>query len=66
MDAGTDGADTTFTLSKAQLMRLFGGTLDLGEQLASGAITAEGDPALLGRLVRHLDKPDPDFAIVTP
>jgi alkyl sulfatase BDS1-like metallo-beta-lactamase superfamily hydrolase len=64
--AGTAGADTTFSLSKTHLLQLFGGAIDLGEQLASGAITVEGDPALLGTLVGHLDQPDPDFAIVTP
>jgi alkyl sulfatase BDS1-like metallo-beta-lactamase superfamily hydrolase len=66
VDAGAGGADATFTMSKIQLVGLFGGMLDLGEQLGSGDITVEGDPALLARLVGHLDQPDPDFAIVTP
>jgi alkyl sulfatase BDS1-like metallo-beta-lactamase superfamily hydrolase len=66
VDAGTGGADTTFTLSKAQVTQLFGGELDLGEELASGTITVDGDPAVLATLAGYLDEPDPDFAIVTP
>jgi len=64
--AAADGADTTFSLSKTHLLQLFGRAVDLGEQLASGAITVEGDPALLAALVGHLDQPDPNVAIVTP
>ena len=66
VDAGIGGADTTFTLSKAQVTQLFAGELDLGKELASGTITVDGDPAVLATLAGHLDEPDPDFAIVTP
>ena len=66
IDPGTAGADATFTLTNLQLVQLLGGTITLAEQLGSGAITAQGDTSVLTTLAGHLDKPDPDFAIVTP
>jgi alkyl sulfatase BDS1-like metallo-beta-lactamase superfamily hydrolase len=52
-------ADLTLTLSKAQLLGLLAGHgLD--------GIEHAGDPAVLSRLMRLLDAPDPAFAIVTP
>jgi alkyl sulfatase BDS1-like metallo-beta-lactamase superfamily hydrolase len=35
-------------------------------QLDSGDLRVEGDPSALPRLLKALDSPDPDFAIVTP
>ena len=66
VDPGADGADAVFTMTKPQLLQLLGGTLDLTEQLTSGAITVDGDPTVLATLAGLLDKPDPDFAMVTP
>ena len=48
------------------MLQLLGGSLDLAEQLTSGAITVDGDPTVLATLAGLLDKPDPDFATVTP
>jgi alkyl sulfatase BDS1-like metallo-beta-lactamase superfamily hydrolase len=67
VETGIGGADATFTLTKPQLLQLFGGAIDLGEQIASGAIiTAGGDPQVFATLAGYLDQPDPNFAIVTP
>ncbi len=57
---------TTFTLSRAALIGLVTGTLDLPTALADGTVTVDGDPQVLGRLVGLLAPVDPDFAIVTP
>jgi alkyl sulfatase BDS1-like metallo-beta-lactamase superfamily hydrolase len=66
VEPGTPGADATFTLTKAQLLGLVGGQLDLTAEIASGAIHAGGDPTAFATLAGHLDEPDPDFAMVTP
>jgi alkyl sulfatase BDS1-like metallo-beta-lactamase superfamily hydrolase len=57
---------TTFTLSRPTLIGLVTGTLDLGAGIADGAVTVDGDPADLQRLVDLLAPVDPNFAIVTP
>ncbi len=59
--AADDQADLSLTLTKPQLLGLLGGT-------ASGldGIEHSGDPGVLQRLVGLLDRPDTNFAIVTP
>ncbi|MFC8131994.1 alkyl/aryl-sulfatase [Streptomyces sp. NPDC057302] len=53
------GAGLTLTLTRPQLLGVLAGKgLD--------GVTAEGDPALLGRLFALVTKPDPSFAVVTP
>ena len=66
LPAHSPGADTTVTLTKAQTLGLFAGALDLQQQLETGAITVDGDPALVGALAGYLDRPDPNFEIVMP
>ncbi|MGW6273745.1 alkyl/aryl-sulfatase [Streptomyces sp. NPDC055060] len=59
-DAKRDpGAGVTLTMTKAQLLGMLGGK-------GLGGIVVEGDASLLARLLGVVDKPDPDFAIVTP
>ncbi|HYO19019.1 MAG TPA: alkyl sulfatase dimerization domain-containing protein, partial [Dermatophilaceae bacterium] len=57
---------TTFTLTRAALIGLVTGTLDLATAITGGQVTVDGDPADLQRLVALLAPVDPDFAIVTP
>jgi alkyl sulfatase BDS1-like metallo-beta-lactamase superfamily hydrolase len=57
---------TTFTLTRPTLIGLVTGTVDLGTGIADGAVTVDGDPADLQRLVDLLAPVNPDFAIVTP
>ncbi|MGW6123391.1 alkyl/aryl-sulfatase [Nocardia sp. NPDC055165] len=59
-------AQTTFTLTEADLRAALLGGQDLGKMIGDGRVTAEGDPTKLAELVGYLDAPDPDFAIVTP
>ncbi|MFJ9036401.1 alkyl/aryl-sulfatase [Streptomyces sp. NPDC102406] len=53
------GAGVTLTMTKPQLLALLGGK-------GLGDITVEGDAALLQKLLAVVEKPDPNFAIVTP
>ncbi|MFF8605266.1 alkyl sulfatase C-terminal domain-containing protein [Streptomyces sp. NPDC015346] len=53
------GAGVTLTMTKPQLLALLGGR-------GLGGVAVEGDASLLTVLLGVLDKPDPDFAIVTP
>jgi alkyl sulfatase BDS1-like metallo-beta-lactamase superfamily hydrolase len=64
-DAPAPGS-TTFTLTRPALGGLLAGALDLGEALADGRVSVEGDPAVLARLVDLLDPPGGNFPIVTP
>ena len=57
---------TTFTLTRASLIGLVTGTLDLPTAIADGGVGLDGDPADLGVLVGLLAPIDSDFAIVTP
>ncbi len=57
---------TTFRLSRQALGALLAGVLDLGEAVADGRISVDGDSAVLARLVGLLDPPDETFPIVTP
>ena len=63
--AATTGT-TTFTLTRAALIGVLTRRLDLITALADGTVVCDGDPAVLGRLVGYIDRPDPGFAIVTP
>jgi alkyl sulfatase BDS1-like metallo-beta-lactamase superfamily hydrolase len=54
-----------FTLSRLNLIRLLGGTLDVAAAIASGAVSVNGDATVLQRLVSLLAPVDPDFAIIT-
>ncbi|GGY65407.1 beta-lactamase-like protein [Streptomyces omiyaensis] len=54
-------AGLTLTLAKAQLLGLLAGRT--ADELG---VAAEGDPALLARLLAYRVKPDPGFPIVTP
>ncbi|MFI6872081.1 alkyl/aryl-sulfatase [Streptomyces sp. NPDC050400] len=56
---GDPGAGVTLTMTKAQLLALLGGK-------GLGDIEVEGDVSLLQKLLAVVDKPDPNFAIVTP
>lgn len=58
-------ADATVTMPSASLAGLVTGTPS-PELFAQLAIQVEGDQSVLPRLLRVLDAPDPDFAIVTP
>ncbi|MYW66379.1 MBL fold metallo-hydrolase [Streptomyces sp. SID8379] len=58
-DEADSGAGVTLTMSKAQLLALLGGK-------GLGDIKVEGDASLLTKLLAVVDKPDPNFAIVTP
>jgi alkyl sulfatase BDS1-like metallo-beta-lactamase superfamily hydrolase len=57
---------TTLTLGRRTLIGLMTGRIDFPTALADGAITIDGDPADLGRLVAVLAPVDRDFPIVTP
>ncbi len=58
--------DATFTLTRPTLIGVIAGGQDLTAAVQSGQVKASGDPAKLGQLIAVLDKPDPDFDIVTP
>ncbi|MFI7340674.1 alkyl/aryl-sulfatase [Streptomyces sp. NPDC050085] len=59
-DAKADsGAGVTLTMTKPQLLALLGGK-------GLGDIKVSGDASLLQQLLAVVDKPDPNFAIVTP
>ncbi|MEV6279657.1 alkyl sulfatase dimerization domain-containing protein [Nocardia sp. NPDC051832] len=58
--------DATFTASRPTLIGALAGGEDLQEVMKSGRITVSGDPSKLQQLIAVLDKPDPDFNIVTP
>ncbi|WP_433590450.1 alkyl/aryl-sulfatase [Nocardia sp. CA-145437] len=59
-------ADATFTLPRLELIAVMTRSKDFVKEVASGAIKATGDPAKLKQLVDVMDKPDPNFNIVTP
>jgi alkyl sulfatase BDS1-like metallo-beta-lactamase superfamily hydrolase len=63
---GGEQPGVTFTLTRPVLERLITGQAKIPEQAGAGKIKITGDPQLLGTLMSLLDKPDPDFAIVTP
>ncbi|MFD6354683.1 alkyl/aryl-sulfatase [Nocardia tengchongensis] len=58
--------DVTFTLPRLELIAVMTRTKDFVKEVASGAIKASGDPAKLKQLQDVMDKPDPNFNIVTP
>jgi alkyl sulfatase BDS1-like metallo-beta-lactamase superfamily hydrolase len=53
------GAGVTLTMTKPQLLAMLGGK-------GLGDIKVEGDASSLAALLGVVEKPDPDFAIVTP
>ncbi len=57
---------TTFTLTRAALIGLVTGTLDLAIAISEDTVAVDGDAGDLQRLVGLLAPVDPDFAIVTP
>jgi alkyl sulfatase BDS1-like metallo-beta-lactamase superfamily hydrolase len=57
---------TTFSLSRAALVGLVTGSLDLAGAMDDGTVAVDGDPAVLGRLVALLAPVDPAFDIVVP
>ncbi|MFF0633427.1 alkyl/aryl-sulfatase [Nocardia sp. NPDC004151] len=59
-------ADATFTLPRLELIAVMTRGKDFVKEVASGAIKATGDPAKLKQLQDVMDKPDPNFNIVTP
>ncbi|MFD8568330.1 alkyl/aryl-sulfatase [Streptomyces sp. NPDC059639] len=57
--AADPDAGVTLSMSKAQLLALLGGK-------GLGDIEVSGDASLLGKVLAVVEKPDADFAIVTP
>jgi alkyl sulfatase BDS1-like metallo-beta-lactamase superfamily hydrolase len=63
---GPAPGSTTFTLSRPTLIGLVTRRLDFNEALATGAVTVDGDAAVLMRLIGVLARVDTDFDVVTP
>jgi len=63
--APSDPADLTVSCPRPVLPALALGALP-PERMAEAGVELAGDPAVLTRLLAVLDRPDPDFAIVTP
>jgi len=61
----TSAPDVVLHLSSTALPAVATGAVDPAG-LAAAGVTVDGDPAALGRLLASLERPDPDFAIVTP
>ena len=57
---------TTITLTRATLVGVAMGTIQIEAALTNGDVKIEGDASVLARLVSLLVAPAPDFAIVTP
>ena len=57
---------TTFTLTRPVLVGALTGGVDVAAAIMDGTIGVDGDPMVLARLRDVADRPDPDFAIVTP
>ncbi|WP_446222112.1 alkyl sulfatase C-terminal domain-containing protein [Nocardia sp. IBHARD005] len=58
--------DATITLTRRTLISTLVGGADLRQGVASGDIAIDGDVTALAKLPGLIDKPDPNFAIVTP
>jgi alkyl sulfatase BDS1-like metallo-beta-lactamase superfamily hydrolase len=58
--------EPAFVLTKAQLIGLLGGAIDLPSAIESGDIAVTGDRTVLAQLVGFLADVDPGFDIVTP
>ncbi|MEV0294697.1 alkyl sulfatase dimerization domain-containing protein [Nocardia sp. NPDC050710] len=63
---GLPAPDATITLTRDALARTFLAGGDLKAAVLKGDITVDGNAAALAQLRPLFDKPDPDFAIVTP
>lgn len=59
-------ASTVFSLTRAMLLGVVGGAVDVAGAIADGTVSVSGPAEALAELVGYLDAPDPDFAIVTP
>jgi alkyl sulfatase BDS1-like metallo-beta-lactamase superfamily hydrolase len=59
-------AEATFTLSKATLLGVVLGGVDLEQAISEGSLAVDGEVSRFAELAAYLDDPDPDFAIVTP
>lgn len=58
--------DATFTLSRLELIATMTGAKDIVKEIQAGNIKVSGDPAKLKQLKDVMEKPDPNFNIVTP
>jgi alkyl sulfatase BDS1-like metallo-beta-lactamase superfamily hydrolase len=57
--------DAVLHLPSTALPGLVAGGVD-PSQLAAAGVEIDGNPSVIGQLLGTLDRPDPDFAIVTP
>ena len=57
--------DATFTLSRLELIAVMTGTRNITEEARVGHIKVSGNPTKLRQLEDVMDKPDPNFNIVT-
>ena len=58
--------DATLTVKRADFLAALAGATPLIQKLQSGEATLDGDPSAFAQLAGFFDKPDPNFAIVTP
>ncbi len=58
--------DATFTLPRLKLIAVMTGAQDIVKEIQNGSIKVSGDPGKLAQLESVMDKPDPNFNIVTP
>ncbi|MFE9786409.1 alkyl/aryl-sulfatase [Nocardia salmonicida] len=65
-DDALPAPDATITLTRRTLIATLVGGADLRKGVASGDIAIDGDATALAKLPGLIDKPDPNFAIVTP
>ncbi|WP_280235071.1 alkyl/aryl-sulfatase [Nocardia cyriacigeorgica] len=65
-DDGLPAPDATITLTRATLAKTLLSGGDVQAAIRSGDITVDGDIMALGKMAGLFDKPDPNFAIVTP
>ncbi|MFC9898147.1 alkyl/aryl-sulfatase [Nocardia sp. NPDC127579] len=65
-DDNAPAPQATFTLTRKALLGLLMGGQDPAAAVKSGAVQVSGDPSVLGQIKGVVDKPDPNFAIVTP
>ncbi|WP_194820021.1 alkyl/aryl-sulfatase [Nocardia sp. XZ_19_385] len=65
-DDGAPAPDATFTLTRPELIGMLMGGQDPAAAVQSGALKVGGNPSVLAQIKGVVDKPDPNFAIVTP
>ena len=66
VSAAPSTADATLRLTRAVLIGVATGQLDVAAALGDGSLAIDGDPAVLQELLGVLDPVDPAFPIVTP